>query len=98
MQEYFDNKGQLLEIDGVATVVRAWDFNGEKTLEETYDKDKKLVAKDGFARYTASYKSKGNPISETWHGKDGEYANNKSGYARILSVYDEQGRLTKKLF
>ena len=98
LQEYFDNKGQLLEIDGVATVVRAWDFNGEKTLEETYDKDKKLVAKDGFARYTASYKSKGNPISETWHGKDGEYANNKSGYARILSVYDEQGRLTKKLF
>ncbi|MBL0264552.1 MAG: hypothetical protein IPQ05_11890 [Leptospiraceae bacterium] len=98
LQEYFDNKGQLLEIDGVATVVRAWDFNGEKTLEETYDKDKKLIDKDGFARYTAVYKSKGNPISENWYGKNGEYANNKSGYARIHSIYDEQGRLTKKLF
>ncbi|MBK8395052.1 MAG: hypothetical protein IPL26_07365 [Leptospiraceae bacterium] len=106
-EEYFDSKGQPLEFAGVAKTVRAYDKDGQVILEEFYSKETldeygdvaepgKLVAKDGFARYKAQYKSKGNLLLETWEDVEGNIANNQFGFSKIEYVYDNKDRLTQK--
>jgi uncharacterized caspase-like protein len=112
-EEYFDAKGKPLEFGGVAKIVRAYDKYGQVILEEFYGKDTldeygdvtekgKLVAKDGFARYKAKYKSKGNLLLETWEDKDGKIVNTKlgknrfKGFAKVKYIYDKSDRLIRK--
>ncbi len=108
-EEYFDDKGKPLEFGGVSKIVRAYDKYGQVVLEEFYEKDKldeygdvtekgKLVAKDGFARYKAKYKSKGNLLLETWEDVSGKVVNNQSGYAKTKYIYDKKDRLIRKKF
>jgi len=108
-EEYFDSNGNPLEFGGVTKTVRAFDKYGQKILEEFYSKETldeygdvvdsgKLVAKDGFARYRAKYKSKGNLLLETWEDVEGKDVNNQFGYAKIEYVYDIKDRLTQKKF
>ena len=108
-EEYFDKKGQSIEMSGVAKIVRAYDKDGQMILEEFYAKDTldeygdvvekgKLVAKDGFARYKAKYKSRGNLLLETWEDVEGKTVNNPFGFAKTKYIYDKNNRLIKKSF
>jgi hypothetical protein len=108
-EEYFDDKGKPLEFDGVAKIVRAYDKYGQIILEEFYSKETydeygdvveqgKLIAKDGFARYRAKYKSKGNLLLETWEDEEGKNVNNQYGYAKTKYIYDKNERLIQKKF
>jgi hypothetical protein len=108
-EEYFDANGKPLEFDGVAKIVRSYDKYGQVVLEEFYSKETydeygdileqgKLVAKDGFARYKAKYKSKGNLLYETWEDAEGNIANTQSGYAKTKYIYDKYERLIRKKF
>ncbi|MBK8395056.1 MAG: caspase family protein [Leptospiraceae bacterium] len=108
-EEYFDSAGKLLEFDGVAKIVRAYDKYGQVALEEFYGKDTfdeygdvtdkgNLVAKEGFARYKAIYKSKGNLLYETWEDVEGKIANTNFGYAKVKYIYDKNDRLIRKKY
>ena len=108
-EEYFDANGKPLEFRGVSKVVRAFDKYGQVVLEEFYSKEildeygdvaekGELVAKDGFARYKAKYKSKGNLLLETWEDTDGKIVDNHLGYAKTKYVYDKNERLIRKKF
>ncbi|HRG76135.1 MAG TPA: caspase family protein, partial [Leptospiraceae bacterium] len=108
-EEYFDANGKPLVFDGVAKIIRAYDKYGQVVLEEFYSKDimdeygdvtekGKLVAKDGFARYKAKYKSKGNLLYETWEDTNGKVVNTQSGYAKTKYIYDKNDRLIRKKF
>ena len=108
-EEYFDANGKSLEFSGVAKIVRAYDKYGQVVLEEFYSKDTldeygdileqgKLVAKDGFARYKAKFKSKGNLLLETWEDANGKVVNTQSGYAKTKYIYDKNNRMIRKKF
>ncbi len=108
-EEYFDANGKPLEFEGVSKIVRAYDKYDQVKLEEFYGKETldeygdvvekgKLVAKDGFARYKAKYKSKGNLLLETWENVEGKIANNQFGFAKVKYFYDKNNRLLKKGF
>jgi hypothetical protein len=108
-EEYFDANGKPLEFGGVSKLVRAYDKYSQVILEEFYSKDTldeygdvaekgKLVAKDGFARYKAKYKSKGNLLLETWEDTDGKIVDNNLGYAKTIYIYDKHDRLIRKKF
>ncbi|MBK8395046.1 MAG: caspase family protein [Leptospiraceae bacterium] len=108
-EEYFDSDGKLLEFDRVAKIVRAYDKYGQVALEEFYGKDTfdeygdvtdkgNLIAKEGFARYKAIYKSKGNLLYETWEDVEGKIANTNFGYAKVKYIYDKNDRLIRKKY
>jgi hypothetical protein len=108
-EEYFDANGKPLEFGGVSKIIRAYDKYGQVILEEFYSKDildeygdvtekGNLIAKDGFARYRAKYKSKGNLLSETWEDEYGKNVNTQFGYAKTKYIYDKNERLIRKKF
>ncbi len=109
LQEYLNGNGKPLSFSGVAKTVRAYDKYGQIILEEFYDKEisdkkgnvtveSKLIAKDGFARYKAKYKSKGNLLHETWEDVDGKVVNNQFNYAKTEYIYDKNDRIIGKKF
>lgn len=96
LQEYFDDKGLPIEIGNnkITKTIRAWDYNGEKTLEEFYNKYGDLTNNEnGYARYTASYLGKGKPVTEEFFNSDGSLSGNQTGIARKTYTYDSKYKL-----
>lgn len=93
--QYFDEDGKPSVTDdaGVSSFTCEYDNNNNKIKECCYGADgKPCLNKNGAAIEEWTYNAFNQRTSVTYRGTNGELRLCKSGYARMLTLYDDYGR------
>lgn len=92
--EYFDTLGKPKFSGELYSIMfQKYDSLGNQILEEYFDGENKPIhSRDGYAKYTASFKDK-EMLSEEYFTKDGKLTEGDDGFAKQVRTFNQTGKL-----